>query len=85
MHRGEIMARKSTIPDEIRKHIPAKCCRIQKTNGSYYVYKYKAIKLPSGKWSNDAGYCIGKINADTGFCPNKRSLKNNMELFSAIL
>ena len=84
MHRGEIMARKSTIPDDIRKHIPAKCCRIQKTNGSYYVYKYKAIKLPSGKWSNDAGYCIGKINADTGFCPNKRYQKELEEQHGTI-
>ena len=69
------MARKSTVPDEIRQHVPGKCCHIQKTNGTYYVYKYSSMKLPSGKWSRNAGYCIGKIVAGTGFCPNKRYLK----------
>lgn len=69
------MARKSSIPKEITQHIPCKCCRIQKNNGTYYVYKYSSIKLPSGKWSSDYGYCIGKIVPEVGFCPNKRYQK----------
>ncbi len=77
--KDEIMARKSSIPEEIRKHIPGKCCRIQKVNGTYYVYKYSSIKLPSGKWSSDYGYCIGKILPDKGFCPNKRYLRETDE------
>ena len=72
------MARVSTIPEEISRHVPCKCCRIQKNNGSYYVYKYSSIKLPSGKWSSDYGYCIGKIVPGTGFCPNKRYI-NELE------
>ena len=73
------MARKSTIPEEIRQYIPGKCCRIQKVNGTYYVYKYSSVKLTSGKWSSDYGYCIGKIVPGTGFCPNKRYLKETEE------
>ena len=69
------MARKSSLPAEIAQHIPCKCCRIQENNGTYYVYKYRSVKLPSGKWSSDYGYCIGKIVPGTGFCPNKRYIK----------
>ena len=69
------MARKSTIPDEILQHKPCKCCRIQKNNGTYYVYKYSSVKLSDGNWSSDWGYCIGKIIPGSGFSPNKRYLK----------
>ena len=69
------MARKSSIPDEILKHRPCKCVRLRKDGDIYRVYKYKAIKLPSGKWSNDRGYLIGKIIPGEGFSPNKRYLK----------
>lgn len=77
--KDENMARKSSIPEEIRQHIPGKCCRIQKVNGTYYVYKYSSVKLPSGKWSSDYGYCIGKILPEKGFCPNKRYLRETEE------
>ena len=72
MYKGDGMVRKSSIPEEISKHIPCKCCRIQKNNDTFYVYKYSSVKLTSGKWSSDYGYCIGKIVPGTGFCPNKR-------------
>ena len=73
------MAQKSSIPEEITQHIPCKCCRIQKNNGTYYVYKYSSIKLPSGKWSSDYGYLIGKIIPEQGFFPNKRYQKELAE------
>ena len=69
------MARKSSIPDSVRQHVPCKCCRIRNDNGVYRVYKYSAIKLPSGSWSSDYGYLIGKILPEKGFIPNKRYLK----------
>lgn len=69
------MARKSSIPEEILRHIPCKCCRIQKNNGTYYVYKYSAVKLSDGTWSSDWGYCIGKIIPEIGFIPNRRYQK----------
>ncbi len=69
------MARKSSIPDEITKFKPCSCCRIRDDNGTYRVYKYNAVKLPSGKWSSNWGYLIGKIIPGKGFSPNKRYLK----------
>ncbi len=75
MYEGENMARKSSMPDEVTRYIPCKCCRIQKNNGTYYVYKYSSVKLTDGTWSSDWGYCIGKIVPGTGFCPNKRYIK----------
>ncbi len=66
------MAKKSSIPVEISQYLPCKCTRIRNDRGTYRVYKYKAVKLPSGKWSNDAGYLIGKIIPGVGFSPNKR-------------
>ena len=70
------MARKSTIPEDILKHVPCRCCRVRNDGGGVYrVYKYSAIKLPSGKWSSDYGYLIGKILSDKGFIPNKHYLK----------
>ena len=68
------MARKSSIPDSILQHVPCKCCRIRDDGGVFRVYKYSARKLPSGKWSSDYGYLIGKILPEKGFVPNKRYL-----------
>ena len=74
------MARKSSIPEDILIHVPCKCCRVRHDGGGVYrVYKYSAIKLPSGKWSSDYGYLIGKILLDQGFIPNKRYLKEMNE------
>ena len=78
------MARKSSVPQEILQHIPCKCCRIQKNNGTYYVYKYSSIKLPDGSWSSDWGYCIGKIVPGSGFCPNKKYTKELEEQNGAV-
>ena len=69
------MARKSSIPDSILQYVPCKCCRLRNDGDVYRVYKYSAIKLPSGKWSSDYGYLIGKILPEKGFFPNKRYLK----------
>lgn len=69
------MTVKSSIPEEILQYKPCKCARIRNDGGTYRVYKYSAIKLPSGKWSSDYGYLIGKIIPDVGFSPNKRYLK----------
>lgn len=66
------MARKSSIPDEISQYKPCNCCRIRNDHGTYRVYKYNAVKLPSGRWSSDWGYLIGKIIPGKGFSPNKR-------------
>lgn len=72
------MARESSIPDEIRQFVPCKCCRIRReTDDLYRVYKYHSVKLPSGKWSSDPGYLIGKILRGQGFIPNKRYLKES--------
>ena len=75
MKRWCIMARKSSIPDSILQYVPCKCCRIRNDGDVYRVYKYSAIKLPSGKWSSNYGYLIGKILPEKGFFPNKRYLK----------
>lgn len=67
------MGRKSSIPAEIQQYRPCKCTRLRNDgNGIYRVYKYSAVQLPSGEWSNDWGYLIGKIIAGQGFFPNKR-------------
>lgn len=69
------MKQKTTIPESIRSLIPCKCCRLLKDKNIYRVYKYSSVKLPSGKWSSDYGYLIGKIIPEEGFIPNKRYLK----------
>lgn len=68
------MASKNPVPEEIKRFRPCKCTKIRNDNGTYRVYKYKAVKLPSGKWGADQGYLIGKIIPDEGFVPNKRYL-----------
>ena len=69
------MTRNSTIPEEILKYKPCSCCRIRNDNGVYRVYKYNAVKLANGTWSNDWGHLIGKIILGKGFTPNKHYLK----------
>ncbi len=65
------MARNASIPPEILAQVPCKSCRVQKTKDGYKVYKYKAVKLPSGKWGNDSGTLIGIIVPGEGFQPNE--------------
>lgn len=60
------------IPDNVAKFKPCNSVRIRNDNGTYRVYKYKAIKLPNGKWSSNYGDLIGKIIPDEGFVPNKK-------------
>ena len=70
------MPRKSSIPESVTKYKPCKCTRLRNDgNGVYRVYKYNAVKLPSGKWSSDYGQLIGKIIENEGFFPNERYLK----------
>ena len=69
------MKRKSSIPESILQYVPTKCCRVRNDNGTYRVYKYKAVKLKNGKWSSDYGYLIGKIIPEKGFVANKRYIK----------
>lgn len=66
------MPKKSSIPADIQACAPCKCCRIRKDGNIYRVYKYHAIKLENGKWSNNYGDLIGKIIPGVGFCPNKK-------------
>ena len=66
------MTSKYPVPDEIKQYRPAKCTKIRNDNGVFRVYKYKAVKLASGRWGTDQGYLIGKIVPGTGFVPNKR-------------
>ena len=66
------MPRPSSIPEEILRHRPCKSVRIREDKGIYRVYKYKAVQLASGKWSNDYGHLIGKIIPEVGFVPNER-------------
>ncbi len=65
------MATNSAIPPEILAQVPCKSCRVQKTEDGYKVYKYRAIKLPSGKWGKDSGTLIGIIVPGEGFHPNE--------------
>ena len=65
------LAMQSKIPNEIQQYLPEKCSIIKLIGGHYYVYRYKAIKLQSGKWGTKTDSCIGKIIPNIGFCPNK--------------
>lgn len=60
------------IPENIAKYKPCNSVRIRNDNGTYRVYRYHSIQLPSGKWSSNYGDLIGKIIPDVGFVPNKR-------------
>ena len=73
------MTRKSSLPENVTCFKPCKCSRIRNDNGTYRVYKYRAVKLASGQWSSDYGYLIGKIVPEEGFFPNKRYQKELAE------
>ena len=75
------MARTSSLPEDVTRFKPCKCCRIRNDNGVYRVYKYSSVKLSSGQWSNDYGYLIGKIIPGEGFFPNKRYQKELSEQY----
>lgn len=77
------MPKPSSIPENVKKYVPGKCIRIRHLNNTYYCYRYKAIKLPSGKWSSSAGVLIGKIIPDVGFIPNKRYIREQETLKKA--
>lgn len=75
------MTRTSTVtPDNVKEYLPCKSTSARLIKGTYYVYKYTAVKLPSGKWGTDSGYVIGKIIPGKGFMPNKRYMKEQEEL-----
>ena len=59
------------IPEDIAKHRPGTCTEIKPISGHYYVYTYRSVKLPSGKWGKKTDKCIGSIVEGVGFCPNK--------------
>ena len=61
----------SRIPEDIAKHRPGTCTEIKPISGHYYVYTYRSVKLPSGKWGKKTDKCIGSIVEGVGFCPNK--------------
>jgi len=61
----------SRIPEEISKYRPGPCTEIKLINGHYYVYMYKSVHLPSGKWGKKTGKSIGTIIPDKGFVPNR--------------
>jgi len=67
----------SKIPEEIKKYRPGTCTEIKLISGHYYVYSYKSVKLPSGRWGKKTGKCIGTIIPDKGFCPNKNYKDGN--------
>lgn len=57
---------------------PEKCSEVKFINGHYYVYRYKAVLLASGKWGKKSGPCIGSIIPDVGFKPNKNYLESDI-------
>ena len=61
----------SRIPNEIKQHRPGPCTEIKLINGHYYVYMYKSLQLPSGRWGKKTGKSIWKIIPGTGFIPNR--------------
>ena len=65
----------STTPENVKRFLPCKSTSARLIKGTYYVYKYTAVKLPSGKWGTDSGYAIGKIIPGECFVPNKRYIK----------
>ena len=69
------MGRTSSLPEDVTRFKPCKCCRIRNDKGVYRVYKYSSVKLSSGQWSSNYGYLIGKIIPGEGFLPNKRYQK----------
>jgi len=70
------------VPETLKQYLPEKGLEIKEISGYYYVYKYSAKKLSSGKWGKSSGQCIGKVVEGKGFIPNK-SYKAD-ELFASV-
>ena len=64
----------SKIPENVKRYRPETCSEIKLISGHYYVYRYSAVLLASGKWGKKSGPCIGSIIPDVGFKPNKTTL-----------
>ena len=62
-------AKRNKTPDNIKQYLPCKSTSARLIKGTYYVYKYSAVKLPSGKWGTDSGKAIGKITLERALCP----------------
>lgn len=61
----------SKIPENVKQFRPEPCTEIKLINGHYYVYRYRAVRLKSGRWGKKSGPCIGSITPGVGFSPNK--------------
>ena len=61
----------SRIPENVKCYRPEPCTEIKLISGHYYVYRYSAVQLASGRWGKKSGPCIGSIIPDIGFKPNK--------------
>lgn len=61
----------SRIPEDIKQYRPGPCTEIKNISGHYYVYMYKSLRLPSGRWGKKTDKCIGSIIPGTGFVPNR--------------
>ena len=61
----------SRIPEDIKQYRPGPCTEIKNISGHYYVYMYKSLQLPSGRWGKKTDKCIGSIIPGTGFVPNR--------------
>jgi len=59
------------VPEALKQYPPEKGMEIKEISGYYYVYKYSAKKLSSGKCGKSSGQCIGQIVEGKGFIPNK--------------
>ena len=67
----------SKIPENVKRYRPETCSEIKLISGHYYVYRYSAVLLASGKWGKKSGPCIGSIIPDVGFKPNKNYLESD--------
>ena len=68
----------SKIPESIKRYRPETCSEIKLISGHYYVYRYSAVLLASGKWGKKSGPCIGSIIPNVGFKPNKNYLESDI-------
>ena len=68
----------SKIPESIKRYRPETCSEIKLISGHYYVYRYSAVLLASGKWGKKSVPCIGFIIPNVGFKPNKNYLKSDI-------
>lgn len=61
----------SRIPENVKRFRPESCTEIKLISGHYYVYRYSAVQLASGRWGKKSGPCIGSIIPGVGFKSNK--------------